>query len=183
MKHQLRFDSEIFKRSDTHGGSLRRRRAGRRARPISSKNPIHLVLRRHRSQKASFRCPREFHLILAAIHQYSRRFAVKIEMQSIQGNHIHFLIRVGNRTQFQSFARVLAGQIAQRVTDTFRERKTEEFWEHRPWTRIVKGWKAYRIVQAYIRLNEQEALGNIPYQGKRLAGLAQRDFKLVWGFG
>jgi REP element-mobilizing transposase RayT len=183
MQYQLLFDSQIFRRSDTHGGSLRRRRRGRGARPINSKNPIHLVLRRHRSRNGSFRNPREFYLILAAIRQYSRRFAVKIEMQAIQGNHIHFLIRVGNRTQFQSFVRVLAGQIAQRVTDTFRERKTQDFWEHRPWTRIVKGWKAYQIVQAYIHLNEQEAIGNIPYQEKRLAGLAPRDREIIWGFG
>jgi REP element-mobilizing transposase RayT len=103
-------------------------------------------------------------------------------MQSIQGNHIHFLIRVGNRTRFQSFARVLAGQIAQQVTGTHHEAKERAFWEHRPWTRIVKGWRAYQVAKAYVRLNEQEALVRIPYQEKRLAGLAPKDFELIWGF-
>jgi hypothetical protein len=38
-------------------------------------------------------------------------------------------------------------------------------------------------VQAYIHLDEQEAIGNIPYQEKRLAGLAPRDREIIWGFG
>jgi hypothetical protein len=44
-------------------------------------------------------------------------------------------------------------------------------WKHRPFTRVVKGRRAERILRDYIKLNELEARGEIPYQKHRLRGL------------
>lgn len=82
----------------------------------------------------------------------------------------------------------MAGQIAQRfeqegylrVTDTPADEQGTGLWKHRPFTRVVKGWKAYRIVRNYIQLNEKEALGVIPYRKTRLRGLSMKDWQLLW---
>ena len=53
-------------------------------------------------------------------------------------------------------------------------------WVYRPFTRVVRGYKAYTIVKDYIQLNEQEARGVIRYQSKRLRGLSMADWELLW---
>jgi REP element-mobilizing transposase RayT len=67
------------------------------------------------------------------IRKYAFKFYIKIHHLSIQGDHIHLHIRTTRRSNYQSFFRVVAGQIAQqfekeglltlppKVTDTPRE--------------------------------------------------------------
>lgn len=119
----------------------------------------------------------------------------------MQADHIHLLIRTGRRSQFHHFFRVVAGQIAQRfekegcftvVTDTPRSGKAgrnerelearvkEKPWKHRPFSRVVRGWRAYVIVRNYIQLNEMEILGRIPYRKERLRGLSLWDWEILW---
>ncbi len=67
------------------------------------------------------------------------------------------------------------------VTDTPKnQQKGTRLWKHRPFTRVVRGFRAYRIVRNYIQLNEQEARGKIRYQKKRLRGLSSSDWKILW---
>ncbi|MEK6775038.1 MAG: hypothetical protein AABY64_13940, partial [Bdellovibrionota bacterium] len=134
------------------------------------------------------------------------KFFVKIEQISIQNDHVHFLIRASRRTDYQSFFRVVTGQIAQqfqkngllnfaldlnrkkKVTDTpgkststmSTRKKLKKLWKHRPFTRVISGWKAYKTVVSYVRLNEQEALGNIPYRKLRLMGLSAGEWEILW---
>ncbi|PWU14543.1 MAG: hypothetical protein C5B49_13020, partial [Bdellovibrio sp.] len=100
------------------------------------------------------------------------------------------------RSMLQNFFRVLAGQISQRVTGTFgkgqsgqsqmeqgQTRKSHselKFWRHRPFTRVIKGWKAYKTVQNYIQLNEQEECGKRPYRKERLRGLSPEELQSLW---
>jgi len=58
--------------------------------------------------------------------------------------------------------------------------KVKKLWRHRPFTRVVKGWRAYNIVRDYIQLNEKEALGDIPYRAERLRGLSSSDREILW---
>ncbi len=51
----------------------------------------------------------------------------------------------------------------------------------RPFTRVVKGYRAYRTVQDYVQLNELEALGKIPYRKARLSGLRKEERDGLWG--
>lgn len=118
---------------------------------------------------------------------------MKIEQISIQHNHIHLLIRTRRRSQYQAFFRVTAGQIAQRfgkeglfkksnVTDTpAGSQGATKLWRYRPFSRVVRGWKAYKIVRDYIQLNEFEVLGLIPYRRQRLRGLSSQDWEILWG--
>ncbi|WP_413293010.1 transposase [Bdellovibrio sp. HCB185ZH] len=164
-----------------HGGTLRKSSKGRRARPLSSKEPIHLVFKVNKTAvRGGLRTPRTFSLINSLLKKYSRKFYVRVEQHSIQNDHIHILLRGGKRSQMQSFFRVLAGQFAQRLTDTFdTKHEGEKIWKHRPFSRVVKGYRPYRIVRDYIQLNEREAQGR-PYSKSRLRGLTQEQLTELW---
>jgi hypothetical protein len=53
-------------------------------------------------------------------------------------------------------------------------------WKYRPFTRVVRGYKAYNIVRDYIQLNEKEATGEIRYSKQRLRGLREEDLSRLW---
>jgi hypothetical protein len=58
--------------------------------------------------------------------------------------------------------------------------KGTKLWKYRPFTRVIRGFKAYRIVRDYIQLNELEARGKIPYRKARLRGLSAGEWELLW---
>lgn len=177
--------SGVFKLS--HGGELRKKRKGRGFRPLSTKEPLHLVLKvdKYRLRNRSLRAPQSFKLVLEIISKYARNFAVKVEQVSVQKDHIHLLIRTSRRKHYQHFFRVVAGQIAQRFEQAGllavgRVTDTPKLWKYRPFSRVVKGWKSYKVVRDYIQLNEKEALGIVEYQKKRLSGLSTSDWQIIW---
>jgi REP element-mobilizing transposase RayT len=278
---QQSFEQIPWRHRYSHGGSLRQERAGRSARPLSTRDSIHLVFKANREVvRGGFRQSRRFALIHHLVQKYKFKFYVKVEQLSIQGDHLHLLIRTGRRSNYQSFFRVVAGQIAQQfekeglltlsvtdtpqdlartqadgsqkhrrakklagensqhqagprpaparkqresqvVTDTpkdlalaqarrFKARDQVEvhesinahgpiepgdlnqeaakpeqrtlikLWKYRPFTRVVKSWKAYQTVRDYIQLNEQEAIGEISYQKRRLKGLSSSEWEALW---
>lgn len=61
-----------------------------------------------------------------------------------------------------------------------RVNKKQSLWKHRPFSHLVKGYKAYKTVRDYIQLNEKEVTGTIPYRKERLKGLTKRDRELLW---
>jgi putative transposase len=179
-----------------HGGSLRRHRCGRRARPLSSYKPLHLVFK---SNYRVLRTPKRFLMVQRILQRYALMFRVRIEQVSVQGNHIHLMIRTTRRSKFQAFFRVVAGQIPQHfekegvlppktkvlkrrsVTGTPQGLRDLQFWEHRPFTRIVRSRRDRENVRDYIRLNELEALGVLPYREQRLKGLSIKERReLLW---
>ncbi|CAN5659666.1 hypothetical protein BH10BDE1_BH10BDE1_27270 [soil metagenome] len=188
----------------SHGGALRNLRSGRRARPIRSHAPIHLVLKANRECLAGgFRTTRKFLLIHQLRDRYAKKFFIKIEQMSVQGDHIHIIIRTTRRSCLQNFLRVFSGQIAQRfesegllrlmqtrriqsprVTGTPKSRLVHErrkLWKHRPFTRIVLGRRALVTLENYVQLNEREAQGVIPYRKERLKGLRAGEWRRLWG--
>ncbi len=112
---QTAFQKIHWKHRYSHGGSLRQLRAGRGARPLSTKASLHLVLKANRERvRGGLRVSRRFQLIHFLIQKYAVKFFIKVEQASIQNDHIHLLIRTSRRSLYQHFFRVLAGQIAQR---------------------------------------------------------------------
>ena len=181
--------SSFFKSSRfqfQHGGELRRKRAGRGKRPLSTKDSLHVVFKINReAHRPGLRHYKSYALSTRVIDRYAKTFYIKIIQLSIQGNHIHILIRANKRSLFHHFFRVVAGQIAQglgqRVTDTPGERqKGQKFWIYRPFSRVVKSWTAEKTVRNYIRLNEKEACGEIPYSKSRLKGLMPEQIRELW---
>ncbi len=184
--HQENFFKIKSQHRYSYGGALRNKKLGRGQRPLSTRDPIHLVFKINKSQLPghSLRSPKCFTLIQRLLKKYSIHFYVKVEQVSIQNDHLHLLLRSTRRCQFHHFFRVFAGQIAQQlgaVTDTPKplERK-KSLWRYRPFSRVVKGYRAYEIVRNYIQLNEQEYLGKITYQKNRLRGLSSSDWNILW---
>lgn len=183
---QLQFLDSHWKFRYHHGGLLRNKRRGRKARPLSTKAPLHLVFKTERKHlQKGLRSPLGFFIIQKVIKKYAARFFVKVEQLSINHDHIHLLVRFTKRTQGLHFLRVVAGQIAQefqkarflKVTDT---PSTLKLWKYRPFTRVIQGFKSYQIVRDYIQLNEKEASGKIKYKPQRLRGLSLFDWEILW---
>jgi REP element-mobilizing transposase RayT len=184
-------------------------------RPLSTKEPLHLVFKANSIRiRGGFRTSKRFQLIHHLLQKYALKFHIKVEQISVQGDHLHLLIRTRRRSQFQNFFRVFAGQIAQRmeksgllteslVTDAPRggvasvapgqepgDRKAQKpnstlseprgLWLYRPFSRVVRGWRAYRTVRNYIQLNEKESMGEIPYRAERLKGLSNSEWEILW---
>lgn len=186
---QTEFDKLRWKFRYQHGGSLRSVRRGRKFRPLSTKTSIHIVFKAQRMNlKRGLRSPVGHEICQQILRRYAKRFFVKIEEQAICQDHIHLMIRLSRRSLGQDFFRVVAGQIAQEfgrrgyvVTDTPRKgvEKVKAVWKHRPFTRVVLGRKGRWVVRAYVRLNEKEASGKIPYRKTRLRGLSSSEWKLL----
>ncbi len=200
-KQQSFFESN-WRHEFSHGGILRQLRAGRGGRPLSSRDSIHVVFKIEKSKlrSRSLRSSRCFLITQQTIRKYAKRFGVKLEQCSIQNDHIHLLLRASRRRHFHFFFRVVAGQIAQRfgldgllapnsVTDTPKGPRNKEkrrygwrgkLWKFRPFSRVVRSWRAYKIIRNYIQLNEKEVAGQILYQKNRLRGLSSGDWEILW---
>jgi putative transposase len=167
--------------SGCHGGVLRNHRIKRSSRRLSNKKFHHIVFKLNRNvHSASLRTPKTFSISIHVIKSYAKRFQIKIASHSIQKDHIHLLVRTNRKSNYQNFFRVVAGQIAQRVTDTYHVAKfNQSFWKYRPFSRIVRKRKSYFLTKAYIRLNELEARRIIPYQKNRLKHLNLRMWSLL----
>ena len=187
QKQQSFFKSDS-KHRFCHGGTLRQLRAGRGMRPLSSKEPIHVVFKVNRLRlRFGLRSSQSQKLVFQIVRQYSKKFFVRIDQISLQRDHCHLLVRATRRTHFHHFFRVTAGQIAQRfekegllrVTGTpkTKPKKGTGLWKHRPFSRVVRGWRACKIVRDYIRLNELEAQGKVPYRKARLKGLSSSEWE------
>lgn len=179
---QQSFNATHLKFRYNHGGVLRQSRLGRQARPLSTHNPIHLVLKVDRQKiRRGFRSPLGFKICNTVIHTYADRFSVKVEQLAICNDHIHLIVRLSRRSLGQHFFRVVAGQIAQNFKNNgFWVTDTQRIWKFRPFTRVVTGWKAYQIVRNYVQLNKKEAEGIIPYRKERLRGLSAGEWQLLW---
>jgi REP element-mobilizing transposase RayT len=128
------------------------------------------------------------------VERYARRFEVKVIQISIQEDHLHLHIRATKRGQYQSFFRVVTGQIAQilkeknclrtmKCADQKSRKQGTNLWRQRPFTRVVRGRRDFQNVQDYVRLNEKEVLGEIPYRKERLKGLTSEERKQLWHDG
>ena len=217
---QTQFQLASGPQSLKYGGELRKKRHGRGQRPLSCKESLHVVFKINRIvlKTQSLRTHQNFKLSREIIQKYADRFFVKIEQISIQGDHVHCLVRTSRRSFFHYFFRVVSGQIAQQfektdklrsviderfknksrsVTDTPKNvsnnnrshtvnkqqntvRRKLKLWMYRPFSRVVRGYKAYKVVRNYIQLNEKEALGIIPYKKNRLRGLSLAEWEILW---
>jgi len=165
-----------------YGGELRKSRQGRGMRPLSTRDPLHLVLKvRPGELKKGLRDPETHTLVHRLLKKYSKKFFIKVEQFSVNSDHIHLLVRCSKRSFFHNFFRVFAGQIAQQATHTFSTKKEgKSFWKARPWSRVIKGYKAYLQVRDYVKLNVLEASGRRAYRKERTRGLSLEQLRELW---
>jgi REP element-mobilizing transposase RayT len=149
------------------GGAHLNKGNPKKKRPLSIKNTTHLVMR---SLLATG--PRSFMKFEKRIEQIIRHQAkvhgVRIYRLANGGNHLHMLILPRSRVAFNKFIRAISGLIARLVLKAERgSAKNLQFWEKRPFTRIVQWGQDFKGVCSYLLQNSLEAAGFIPYQARK----------------
>lgn len=102
--------------------------------------------------------------IRTIIEKFSAKYGVKVYSFANVGNHLHFHIQLSNRHSYRSFIRAVTGAIAMAVTGTSRWKKLksvakDRFWDYRPFTRVLVGFKSFLGIRDYVRINQLEAGG------------------------
>jgi REP element-mobilizing transposase RayT len=149
----------LKKHKSDHGGEIKN--SQKRQRPLSTKDSMHIVLR-----SSEARGPRSFRKYSKEIHKILERFAAKyhIEIKSYAnvGNHLHIHIKLFKRKSYTPFIRAVTAAIMIMVTG-FSKWRTKpvdfQFWDHRPFSRVVTSFKAVKNLVDYIQINVLEGLG------------------------
>jgi REP element-mobilizing transposase RayT len=138
----------------------------REARPVSTKRPMHLVMRSTLARgERSFLRPARAKQIKDLVQRTSKKHGVKVYRFANSGNHLHMIVLPSSRTGFNGFIRAISGLIARLTLGVERGRaKGLKFWDARPFTRVLEWGRDYRQACAYLAQNILEALGFIEYR-------------------
>ena len=172
-RQQQAFKGKGFETESRFGGSLLKGNA-RGKRPLSTKLPIHAVLR---TTKSSLRKPAVYRDVNLIVTRAAKKYGLTIYKYANVGNHIHILLRVPNRYLWPDFIREITGRIATLVQGLRGPEKGTKFWLHKPFTRVVHGWgKAFKAALNYVYLNQMEGEGNI----KRSEVASFREYRALF---
>lgn len=142
-----------------HGGDLRPNKR-KILRPIDTKRPMHVTLKSTRAHgEWSMLSKRNRARIASLMITTSERYGVKVHRFENVGNHLHLLISVKSRRQFQTFLRVFSGQVVFLVTGARKGNSVGRFWDKLAWSRIVNWGKDFLNVCNYFFKNGWESFG------------------------
>ncbi|MBC7370755.1 MAG: hypothetical protein H7326_04270 [Bdellovibrionaceae bacterium] len=145
------------------GGSLLE---GKRksARTLSTKRPIHLILKTSHSR---FFNPGNRALV-AFIQAWASRFKIKVLRTSLNWTHIHMIILIPSRSAYNAFIRAVTAAIVQKICKA-KGPSFKGIFDLRPFTRILSWGKDLKNVFEYHDLNDLEAFGYIVREKKSKA--------------
>jgi hypothetical protein len=157
---QLSFQGKGFdKPKDIFGGSLLNGNNPKTKRPLETRFPLHLVLR---AKKDGMRQPNAIKQVHDIVYKTAKKHCISIYKFSNSGNHLHMALRLTRLMRWRGFIKEVSGRIATLMRKLKVTEPGESYWLHRPFTRIVRGWKqAYKTLLDYIELNILEAEGHI----------------------
>jgi hypothetical protein len=115
-----------FKKQLSFGGSLLKLSHAKTARPLSSKQALHVVLRSDFAQGSRSLLKHE-RVIRNMLLKQGRRHGVKVYRVANAGNHLHLLVRFTKRRGLQNFLRGSTGLIARKVLGA--ERGKAKKWD------------------------------------------------------
>ena len=122
---------------------------------------MHLVLKSSKA-KGEWSFVRHELEIRGILEKFARRNHIQILSAAYVANHIHLHIRVRSRQYFRAFIRSVTAAIMMRVTGFSRWKRAPEgfqFWDQRPFSRIVSSWKEFLNLKSYIEVNQWEGMG------------------------
>jgi REP element-mobilizing transposase RayT len=120
-------------------------------RPLSLKESIHLNLK---SELKSVFNPSNISL-LELIRRTAREFNIKIYDLALVWSHIHLVIKIKSREDYNAFIKVLTARIAIAIRKFKPE--VEEVFTLRPFTRIISWGRDFKSVLNYLIINQMEA--------------------------
>ncbi|RYZ83546.1 MAG: hypothetical protein EOP06_19775, partial [Proteobacteria bacterium] len=98
MKFNCRESVDRFRSELRFGGSLTRKLIGRTARPISSKDPMHLVLKSNKATgRFSFGHKSNVRKVNDLVRSQCKKYGVKLIEYSNNFNHLHLLLKFPSR--------------------------------------------------------------------------------------
>lgn len=176
------------------GRLLYKKRKSRR--PFSSKHSMHLVFRsRWARGKNSFLNRRNKVIIENIIHNTAKKYAVQVYQKAVVGNHLHLVVLCSNKLKYHAFVSVVSGRIASHIMGylSYKDFKKnlsldsrsftagggietnkkelsgigQQFWDFRPFSRVLYWGKDFKKCCAYVRQNVLEALGFIDYKPRK----------------
>ena len=137
-------------------------------RPITTKLPMHLVLRSSIA-KGSLSFLKKDKLIYTVIASQAKRHGVRLYNYANGGNHIHLLVLPSSRQAFINFTRAISGLVARLILGAERGcAKGIKFWDQRPFSDIVNWGKHFNRVTSYLNQNVLEAYGFIAYSPRKI---------------
>lgn len=171
-----------------HGGVLRKRRAGRGARRVSTRYSMHLVLRSSQARgEWSLARPEHRLMIDRVLAKHAARFHVHLLGTGNAGNHLHIRAQFSRRKLYIKFIRAVTGEIALKIKRSARATRasravwavqaahsvgnktihhgrstptqSRSFWDHRPFSSIVAGARYVARLTDYIKINHLEGHG------------------------
>lgn len=127
----------------THGGSKAK---GKRKslRPLSTKLPIHLVLK----AISPYLLLRNTEMIEYTIRKYAKQFGVTIYEIAVQADHIHLSFKAPSRELYQRWIRAITSVL------TLKIKKLK--WSLLPFTRIGTWGRDFKRLATYIQRNKSE---------------------------
>ncbi len=156
-----------------YGGDLLKKRIGRSGgRPVSTQHTMHFVLRSTQATGAwSF--TRHQKAIRRILERFALKNGVRLKSMANVGNHIHIHLQLTNRHSYRAFIRAVTSAIMMAVTGLSRwhrptARNPRKFWDRRPFSRIVVGFKALLTLSDYILINQLESQGYARSEGRFL---------------
>ena len=137
------------------GGSLLQ---GKRktARPLSTKQPIHLVLKSTHS-RPFLPSNRKLEKLFRT---QAQKYGLKIYDLALNWSHIHALITIPSRQAYHAFIRTLTAAIV-KVLSLSWGKSLKGLLDLRPFTRILSWGREFTSVRGYLELNQMEARGLI----------------------
>lgn len=158
----------LSRANSLHGGDFVQGKR-KRSRPISTKAPMHFVLRSSIAKgNWSFLHPRHAKFIRELVPGLARSYGVRLYQWSQNGNHLHLLLLAKNRRLLKHFLMILSARISMKITGAKKGRPFgRKFFDAIPFSRIVEWGKAFKAVVGYVKLNVLEAAGVIKYRPRK----------------
>ena len=174
---QLFLDAKIFKPTPLFfGGEYLKNSNPKTARPVSTKDPMHIVLRSGIAKgKLSFLSQGRSSKIMGVIYRIADKFDIKVYDIGVNHNHVHLLIKLRYRDTYNKFVKSITGIISRIVLGAEKgkakiDRNSDDFkkfWLHRPFSRILNWGRDFNKLISYIRQNILESLGIVEYKPRK----------------
>ena len=138
-------------------------------RPLSTKQPIHLVLKS--CHKSVFNPSNQS--LKNLIGKQAKQFNIKIYDQALNWSHIHLLINLQNKSDYVKFIRALTSILSERI----RQKRPEltSIFTLRPFTRIISWGRDFKNALSYQVINQLESLGLL--QRKKKIKMAPKQLR------
>jgi len=124
------------------------------ARPLSTKEPIELVLKSAGNNVFSPGDRRIENLF----RRQASKYKIKLYRVSLVWNHVHLLIKISDRDDYKAFIRTVTAELV-RLISRIRNVDLTGLFNLRPFTKIISWGREFRNMHEYHDLNEMEAFG------------------------